>query len=60
LIPLATTALQSLSKYRLERSEQLDASGRPVHIDSGYASGAHRELVQRRWPQFHRRAPAED
>jgi hypothetical protein len=54
LIPLATVAVQSLSELSKSRPERLDATGRPVKIDSCYAYGAERELVRSRWPEFHR------
>ena len=54
LIPMATTAFQSLSALGLTRVERLDATGRPVKIDSCYAYGAQRELVRRRWPEYYR------
>lgn len=54
LIPLATVAYQSLSYPNRARPERLDATGRPVKIDSCYAYGAQRELVLRQWPEFHR------
>ena len=57
LIPLATAALQSLSTTRKGRPDRLDATGRPTKIDSCFAYGAHRDKVQRRWPEFHRPAP---
>jgi hypothetical protein len=59
LIPMATTAFQSLSAVTKSRPEQLDATGRPIKIDSCYAYGAQRELVRRRWPEYYRR-PAPD
>jgi hypothetical protein len=60
LIPLATVAFQSLSVVRKRGPERLDASGRPVKIDSCYAYAAHRDVVRRRWPQFHRPAPPDE
>lgn len=54
LIPMATAAFQSLSKWRQGRPDRLDATGRPAKIDSCYAYGAERDLVMRVWPQFHR------
>lgn len=54
LIPLATVAHQALSFRMRDLPERLDANGRPVKIDSCYAYGAERELVQRIWPMFHR------
>ena len=58
LIPMATTAFQSLSALGLTRVERFDVTGRPVKIDSCYAYGATRELVRRRWPEYYR--PSED
>jgi hypothetical protein len=57
LIPLATTAFQSLSALRRGRPDRLDAAGRPTKIDSCYAYAAERDLVRRRWPEFHRPGP---
>ena len=54
LIPMATTAIQSLSPAWHARPDRLDASGRPVKIDSCYAYGAGSEVVKRRWPGFYR------
>jgi len=53
LIPLATTAFQSLSSVRSDRPDPVDANGRPLKIDSCYAYAAEREVVLQRWPQFH-------
>ncbi|MEO7402073.1 MAG: DUF2889 domain-containing protein, partial [Burkholderiales bacterium] len=36
LVPLATTAFQTLAPIRLARPDKLDANGRPVRIDSCY------------------------
>jgi hypothetical protein len=60
LIPLATVAFQSLSALRRGRPDQLDATGRPTKIDSCYAYSAEGELVQRRWPEFHRPASSSE
>jgi len=57
LMPLATVAFQTLSALRQNLPDQLDANGRPKKIDSCYAYGAGRDLVRRRWPEFHRPAP---
>lgn len=54
LIPLATTAIQSMSTFRVDHPGVLDAEGRPKKIDSCYAYAAERELVLRRWPEFYR------
>lgn len=56
LIPMATAALQSLSVTRKGLPDRLDATGRPVKIDSCYAYGAKRDQVLRRWPEYHRPA----
>jgi hypothetical protein len=58
LIPLASAAMQSMHAVRLHQVDAVDASGRPLKIDSCYAYGAARELVLQRWPAFHRPAPA--
>jgi hypothetical protein len=60
LMPLATVAFQSLSSVRLAEPVRRDATGRPVKIDSCYASGAGRELVRRHWPEFHRPVRSEE
>jgi hypothetical protein len=54
LIPLASAAMQSMHAVRLHQVDAVDASGRPLKIDSCYAYGAARELVLHRWPAFHR------
>lgn len=56
LIPLATTAYQTLAEARFARGDELDATGRPAKIDSCYAYSDERELVRRRWPAFHKPA----
>lgn len=53
LAPMATTALQAMSILRADQPELVDAAGRPYKIDSCYAYSARRELVERRWPQYH-------
>ena len=53
LMPLATTAYQTLAPLRHSRPARLDANGRPVQIDTCYAYGSTREVVMRRWPQHH-------
>lgn len=59
LIPLATTAIQSMSILRQNAPEPLDANGRPKKIDSCYAYSARSEVVLRLWPQFHEPASPE-
>lgn len=53
LIPLATTAYQSLTMVRMERPDTLDAEGKPVKIDSCYAYARDRGVVRRRWPAYY-------
>ena len=57
LIPMATAAYQSLSSVARSRPQQVDVTGRPRKIDSCYAYGAQREIVQWRWPEYFRPAP---
>ena len=59
LIPMATTAVQTIGGNRGDRPEPVDATGRPLKIDSCYAYAAERELVRMRWPQYHRPVPPE-
>lgn len=58
LIPMATTAFQSLSQVNRGRAERVDATGKPPKIDSCYAYGQERELVRVHWPEFYRGHPA--
>jgi hypothetical protein len=57
LVPLATTAFQTLSPIRNDRPERLDRSGRPAKIDSCYAYASTRDLVRVHWPEFHESPP---
>ena len=52
--PIATTAFQSLVSEFPERTEEVDARGRPRQIDTCYAYRAEGEVVLRNWPRFHR------
>lgn len=54
LSPMATVAMQALSELRQNEPEPLDATGRPVKIDSCYAYAAEREVVRMHWPEFHK------
>lgn len=54
LVPLATTAYQTLSFLNQVRPEKRDATGRPLKVDSCYAYGAGREVIMRLWPEYHR------
>jgi hypothetical protein len=53
LIPLATTAFQTLSPVRQARPVTLNARGRPAKIDTCYAYSSSRAVVQQRWPEFY-------
>lgn len=54
LIPLATTAYQSLGFLRVARPAKLDEERRPLQIDSCYAYAEGGAVVLHRWPQFYR------
>ena len=60
LIPLATTAYQTLAEVRLSRPDKLDSLGRPTKIDSCYAFAANRDVVQSRWPALYTGSSDED
>ena len=53
LMPLATTAYQTLAPLRHSRPARLDANGRPVQIDTCYAYSSKREVVMRRYPRHY-------
>ena len=53
LVPLGTTAFQTLSQVRQGRPMSLTASGRPAKIDTCYAYASNRDVVKRRWPEFY-------
>lgn len=55
--PIATVAFQSLTVARRGRPDTLDASGRPMKIDSCHAYAADGDLVRQRWPNFYRPGP---
>ncbi|SAL06952.1 hypothetical protein AWB78_08337 [Caballeronia calidae] len=54
LMPLATTAIQSVGTLNLHGVDATDASEKPAKIDSCYAYAASGELVLRRWPQYYK------
>jgi hypothetical protein len=54
LMPLATTALQTISPLNAHKPESVDSNGRPRKIDSCYAYSAERALVREHWPAFYR------
>lgn len=61
LPPLGSAAFQTLTSKRYGKPDKLDASGRPVKLDSCYAYSTEGELVLRRWPAFHKsRAESND
>lgn len=53
LIPMGTTAFQTLTMLRMEQPDVLDAEGKPVKIDSCYAYAADRNVVMHKWPLFY-------
>jgi hypothetical protein len=57
LIPMATTAHQSLSAHNRQKPLRLDANGRPLKIDSCYAYAAHQDVIKQLWPEFHQPLP---
>jgi Protein of unknown function (DUF2889) len=57
LLPMATAAFQSMSVPRRGRPDPVDATGRPLKIDSCYAYSAKRELVRQRWPEYFHAGP---
>lgn len=59
LMPMATTAFQTLTELRMSQPDKLDADGRPLKIDSCFAYAAEGELVRRQWPQFYRAPPTD-
>lgn len=54
LIPLATAAYQTIAEVRLARPDALDATGRPLKVDSCHAYAATRDIVRKRWPRHFR------
>lgn len=60
LMPMATTAHQTLGGEPRRGPDPTDAAGRPLKIDSCYAYAAERELVRLRWPQHHRQDTRND
>jgi len=59
LMPLATTAYQTLAPLRHTQPDRLDAKGRPLKIDSCYAYASKRAVVMRRWPQHYDGTPVD-
>ena len=59
LMPLATTAVQTLAPLRHTQPDRLDTNGRPLKIDSCYAYASKRAVVMRRWPQHYDGSAAE-
>lgn len=50
MVPLATTAFQTLAPIRLARPDKLDVNGRPVRIDSCFGYASNRAVVKMLWP----------
>ena len=59
LVPLATVAFQTLGQVYRDRPQRVDASGRPVKINSCFAYGETGPMVQRLWPQFYRQSDSD-
>ncbi len=53
LIPIATTAFQTLSPVRQARPVAMTLQGKPAKINSCYAYASNRSVVKRRWPEFY-------
>lgn len=53
LIPMATAAYQTIGAAKPERTDERDASGRPLKIDTCFAYAGESEVVARRWPEYH-------
>ena len=51
--PIGTAAFQALSPLRLAQPDRVDATGKPVKIDSCYAYASNRDVVRVRWPAFY-------
>lgn len=51
--PLATVAFQTLAQVRLAKPAAVDATGRPLKIDTCYAYASDREVVKRLWPEHY-------
>lgn len=53
LIPLGTIALQGIRGLHPERARAVNADGMPLKLDTCYAYGRQREVVQRLWPAYY-------
>ena len=53
LLPMGTTAFQSLTMLRISRPTVVDVEGKPRKVDSCYAYAANREIVLHQWPAFY-------
>jgi hypothetical protein len=53
LIPMGTTAFQSLTTLRMNLPDALDDAGQPKKINSCYAYAADRSVVMHKWPAFY-------
>ena len=60
LMPLATTAIQSIGPLLGPSNEAIAGEGRPGKIDSCYAYRSQGELVRIRWPEHHRPRPRDE
>lgn len=55
LLPMATTALQGIRAMHPERLRNADSDAVAGLVDSCYAYGRQREVVQRLWPQYYQK-----
>jgi hypothetical protein len=55
LIPMATTAFQGIRAMHPERLRNADSAAVAGLVDTCYAYGREREVVQRLWPQHYRK-----
>jgi hypothetical protein len=53
LTPMATTAMQAMWPIKQKSPVRLDATGRPVKIDSCYAYAANRTVIQQLYPEHY-------
>jgi hypothetical protein len=53
LIPMGTTAFQTLTMLRMQQPDVLDIEGKPVKVNSCYAYADDRNVVMHKWPSFY-------
>lgn len=60
LIPMGTAAFQTIAEVRLARPPRLDASGKPLKVDSCTAYAADRGIVALNFPAFYTGSQTEE